>query len=534
MNQNEFWAGRRARAALYTALLSMGWGAAAFGQTQALEPDWSFESDGSWLPQVVSVGNEGTQVFTEIGSFSTQRLLFSGSDQQPPTPVWQDAGTVLHFNQVVDSSERSDVHVVLHQEQVPGSAFRRAVVEKYTSASGTPDWEYVFPVDIYNHPHTSVRVSGDGTRIAAVVHDTLQSKAIVTVLGANGPEPERTFLVDTFGPFKALELSDDGSTLAMHSGTRLSICDLDVGQVLFQQFYFGAMFFGALDVSTNGDRVATSGGSQVLVYERNSSSYSQVRVIELGATGFNFDLELSADGSRIAYGKNDSQQPSVAKVFLEDVATGQLLVSYTQNGVGGLSNTVGEIELSSDGERLVAGLYGDGNGTQPEVLVFEAGTNAPVSWFDAPGTVLALELSHDGGQLAVGAREGHNSVFGGGGGYYFIDTCSADLSLTGVPSVGSTVRFGQQAAAGTPTRLLYASGLAAEPRVFANAGTLYLSEGSLSALPGAAIADGNGVAKTDYSIPNSSALVGTSLYFQGLALRPRQLTEDYVKMTILP
>lgn len=534
MKQIEFWAGRRARAALYTALLSMGWSAGAYGQTQALEPDWSFESDGSWLPKVVSVGNDGTQVFTEIGSFSTQRLLFSGSDQQPPTPVWQDAGTVLHLNQAVDSSERSDVHVVLHQEQAPGGTFRRAVVEKYTSASGDPDWEYVFPVDIYNHPYTSVRVSGDGTRIVAVVHDTQQNRAIVTVLTASGPVPERTFLVDTFGPFKALELSDDGTTLALHSGTRLSICDLDLGQVLFQQFYFGALYLGALDVSADGDRVATSGGSKVFVYERNSTSYNQVHVIDLGATSFNFDLELSADGDRLAYGKNDSQHPSDAKVFLEDLSTGQLLVSYTQTGVGGLSNTVGEIELSPSGETLAAGLYGDGNGTQPEVLVFEAGSNAPVAWFDAPGTVLALELSHDGSKLAVGAREGHNSVFGGGGGYYFLDTCSEDLSLTGVPSVGDTVRFGHQAPPGTPTRLLYSSSLAAEPRVFGSAGTLYLNENSLSFMPGVSIAGGNGVSTTLYSIPNSSALIGTTLYFQGFGLRPRDLTEDYVKMTILP
>jgi hypothetical protein len=32
----------------------------------------------------------------------------------------------------------------------------------------------------------------------------------------------------------------------------------------------------------------------------------------------------------------------------------------------------------------------------------------------------------------------------------------------------------------------------------------------------------------------SPALIGTSLYYQGLTLAPRRLTKDWVKVTILP
>ena len=71
--------------------------------------------------------------------------------------------------------------------------------------------------------------------------------------------------------------------------------------------------------------------------------------------------------------------------------------------------------------------------------------------------------------LSGGARDGHNSVFGGGGGYYFLETRDRDLVLTGVPSVGETVRFAHQTEFGMPTRLLYAGSLAAEPRVFGSA-----------------------------------------------------------------
>jgi len=522
---------RRAGAAL---LALAGLTAGATGQTEALQPNWSFQSDGSWLPGVVSLGNAGTQVFTEIGSFSTHRLLLSGYDQDPPSPVWSDGSEMLHFHQVVDSADTSDVHVVLVQEQPIGLPYRRAVLRKYTSASADPDWEYVFDVDVYNHPYASVKVSKDGTRIVGVVHDTSTNRAVVAVFDAANQQPQQVFNVDTFGPYQQLSLSEDGTTLALRSSQKLSVVSLDGGETVDSVFIIGGAYYGALDVSADGQRVATSSGQKVSVYERGAQGLGLIREIQLGAYAYTYAVDLSEDGERLAYGRNDTQQPGRAEVRLEIVETGARLIDFVQPGTGEFYNKVGHLELSSDGGTLAAGLAGDGTGAHPEVLVFSAGSDVPQASFDTPGTVLALDLSHDGRALAIGAREGHSSVFGGGGGYYFIDTCSADLSLTGVPSVGSTVRFGQQAMAGTPTRLLYASALAAEPRVFGSTGTLYLSEGSLSVLPGVAVADGNGVAKTDYSIPNSSTLIGTSVYFQGLGMRPRQLTEDYVKMTILP
>jgi len=495
---------------------------------------WEYSSDNSWLPSVVSLGSEGTQVFMEIGSFNNSRLLFSAHDQHPPTPVWQVDDSTVHYRQDVDSAAMGEVHAVLFHEpgSLPGS--QRAVVQKFHSSSDSALWEYVFTPNVSGQQSTTVRVSASGQRVVGAVFDSASFTTQVAVFDTDTGSPSAVHDVWTLGPSRAIELSGDGSTLALQSDNKLMVVDLDSGQVLHQSYPGMSSFYGALSISDDGDRVAARGANKVLVLDRQGSSYGTALQVTLGANEICDGLALSGDGSRLAYGFNDATQPTQGRILWMDVDSQQVLLDYTQSGSGSETNIVDHLDLSSDGSRLAVGLWGDGSAGSPEVLVFEEGTGSPVRWFDAPGTVLAMDLSPDGRSLAVGARQGHASVFGGGGGYFLLDTCDTDFDLHGAPQIGATVTFSQQHEAEAYGVVLSAPQLASEPLVFPGVGSLLLDAGSLSVLPSIVPTDGEGVAYVPHQIPNQASLVGTTSYYQGFGLRPRKLSEDYVRVTVLP
>ena len=105
---------------------------------------------------------------------------------------------------------------------------------------------------------------------------------------------------------------------------------------------------------------------------------------------------------------------------------------------------------------------------------------------------------------------------------------------TTVGSVGNSVTFEQSLAPGSIARVIASPALADVPRFFEGIGTLLLDETQLSFLPGFVVVGANGLAWTPYGVPNDPGLIGTSVYFQGLGLRPRRLSEHALRMTILP
>jgi hypothetical protein len=90
-----------------------------------------------------------------------------------------------------------------------------------------------------------------------------------------------------------------------------------------------------------------------------------------------------------------------------------------------------------------------------------------------------------------------------------------------------------QGTPGSPARLLWATSLSPIPVVFGNFGTLYLNRLTMN-IQGAPAADASGVTSVGYTLPAGAAQVGSTLYFQGLFTTPRRLTQDWVRVTVLP
>jgi len=141
-----------------------------------------------------------------------------------------------------------------------------------------------------------------------------------------------------------------------------------------------------------------------------------------------------------------------------------------------------------------------------------------------------IAISPDGRLLAV-AYSSSNSDCYAGGGVALYEVEPRDLALEGVPHTGDTVTFKQAQSQRSICRVLWSTAPADPPVTFANAGTLYLQRGGIQLLDTGQQAVGEAAFETPYTI---LAAPGTSLYFQGIDLGTRKLSDNFIKMTVLP
>ncbi|HVS19860.1 MAG TPA: hypothetical protein VMT18_14740, partial [Planctomycetota bacterium] len=133
--------------------------------TQALTgagPLWSHASGGlGWIGTAVSIGNRASQVFAEYDLNNEAAELFSVYDANPPTAIWSDGAALGTEFRDVASADATDTHVAIHQVVLNGDlTTRQAVLRKYSSASGTPDWTHTFAPII--NAGARVGISRDG------------------------------------------------------------------------------------------------------------------------------------------------------------------------------------------------------------------------------------------------------------------------------------------------------------------------------------------------------------------------------------
>lgn len=520
------------RLAVLTAALATASSAPAAAQQSG--QIWSYPSDGTWIPEVVSLGNRGTQVFTELGAYTNETLLLSAHDADPPAPVWAEGMVALNFARVVDSAERTDLHAAMHQVYVDGTnTQRKAVLRCYRSSEEESVWSYDFPVAIYGNTFSAVAVSRDGAQIVGAVYDTSIGRLRLATFSPGSPSPIGSGVVNTLGTATDLEISGDGTTAMLTSALKITIVQLPASTVAFEKYLSGSTNFGASALSHDGSRFAFGTTGEVWVYERSGGSYQLLRNHLLPAGSSCRALSLSSDGHRLAMGINSSASPATARVQLLDVASGAVLLDQTLTGEGTLQNQVAHVAISEDGDRFAVGLWGDEAELCPELLVYQRGQETPIYVRHLPGSVLDLDLSDDGSRVAVAHKGTHATEWGGGGAYRLFQVVDPDLWLEGVPRIGTAVEVWQDGRPGDLLRLLSSPYLSEPALPFPNVGELQLDRDTLSFHQPEGYGP-DGTARYPLVIPNDSALVGTTRYYQGLCLTPRSLGEDVVAVTILP
>ena len=226
---------------------------------QQAERRWTYDDPGLAVPKTVSIGNDGTQVFSAVeGSFGGSSRLLSSHDQDPAAPVWQHPTSGEVRNARVDSSDSGDVHATL--QMVPaGLGMYRAVVRGTTSADAQgPAWEWSFPGSFFLHDDAGVHVAGDGSRVVAVLFQQGQGAAQVVAFDPLTGAKTRDFTIGASSGIFYSELSADGSTLYLANTLHAYLVDVDAGGLGDQVSHYLAALEGHA-ISQDGSKFFVGG-----------------------------------------------------------------------------------------------------------------------------------------------------------------------------------------------------------------------------------------------------------------------------------
>ncbi|MCC6406784.1 MAG: hypothetical protein IT453_06445 [Planctomycetes bacterium] len=494
---------------------------------------WSYGDNGlAWIATAVSIGDRGGQVFTEFDQNSERAELFSVYDTSPPTPVWTDTtpfGT--EFRQVA-SADAQPIHVAIDQVVLGGQmTTRQAILRKYTSSSGTPDWTYTFAPVI--NAQSNVAISRDGQRIVAAIFDDTNWEVEIAVFapGSNVPLSYTAVPTGTNGYLRGFDLSSDGSTLYFTGGTTAYLFDVASAQVVHTS-PLNALF-DSHAISGDGKVFANGSFNAMYVWEKQGATWVNTFTRSVAGQCYCAEIDISDDGSTIASGWTFYSNYLTVRVEALDVATKATTMSNVASGLGSKQNVIADVSISADGKHFAVGVWGDAGGIVPELRIFDRAQNAPIATIDTPGSVFDVEISADGKRAIAGSKAVHANDFGNGGRLDLLDAGGSDLALRGAPRIGATVQFDLHFTPGKNAFLMQSLGEDPTPATFPGIGTLHIDRATLTFLPAGTVPAG-GVATKSLSIANNPALVGTSLYFQGFSVPPRQFSSDWIKMTILP
>ena len=491
---------------------------------------WSYSSgEASWSGRDVSLGNYGTQVFSELGAGYPTQLL-SSFDQDPPAPVWTTVGE-LAFNHSVASAERRDLHASLRHENHPDySSLRNGWLRVFTSESPDPIWSARLSTWIASHDLSDVFITPDGEQIVTAVFDTGSFKLDLEFFRPDSSIPFKTLELDIGGRFYALEITDNADRMYVATGLDSQVYELENGTRLARTYLSGQVYNGhgfAGDGSYYA--IGTSGGLRVF-REQSDGSYAAHFVHSVPYDAFCNAIAISNDGSTMAAGFNVRDGFRTAVVQAIELKTGALLMSEAVVGNGQLQNIVTELDISRDGMRIAAALSGDGS-TVDELRIYDSTRSIPLRTERLEGSALDVDLSADGTRVAVGCKDGHTSQLGSGGCIDFFQLDAADLKVHGVPRAGGTVDVEVNAPSFSNVVLFISDEAADEPTFYGDLGLLYLRRAVTSRVVLGAT-NGNGYLRSSFQLPANST--GRTIHMQGFLLPSEQLTQDWIPLTIVP
>jgi hypothetical protein len=497
-------------------------------------PLWSFPSGiEGWVPSVISLGDHGTEVLSEVGPFSAYTRVFSSYDVNPPSPILQTLNTAPAFHLSIDSADTCDIHAALYDTYSDSTLTTRTVyVKRCAAATPQSNWTYTYPFVTAGDNSLGVRISRDGSRIVSAAFNAWTGMTQVAVFDSSSGTPIAYFPVALPGGLQTMLLSGDGNRLYLASIARIMVIEVPSGATSYLGYPLDSLFPGGHGFSHDGSIFAYGTYGAVKVFKRSptTGTYSLAFVHSVPGQNYCDQLAISNDGSTLAAAFEFWDHFLSVQIDAVDLTTSATTMSNTVTGMGSYANVASAVSMSLDGQRFAVGLWGDQAGTVPQVEFYARDQAAPIGAFSLPGSVMALSMSGDGEHVAVASKSVHANVSGQGGSLTLYQVGGVDLRMGGVPHVGANVTFQLSGNPGGHARLLYAPHAAAQPTLFPGIGTLFLDRPStLSQSMG--IVGPNGLAQTSFALPS---LVGSTWYFQGFSTAPRTLSHDWLAVTLLP
>lgn len=510
--------------------------------------EWTYHTVSSGgLPNDVLLGNQGNAVFSSYGGVEGRTVMLNADSTDPVDPVWLEIQPNSPDHLSVASATEADVYATLTVE--PDSASitgLRARLRKFSSSSqDVADWTRQLPIDIFFANSTSLAISADGQRIIAV-GCTVNGTAHIYRFSPNSSNWQQVSTFSIGAPAQQMRASKDATKLYFQRGSGVMVYDLLSNQLTLNKIEFGEQFPGGHAMSGDGRTIAYALTDSVAAYRQNSSgAWTQILDLQLASNEYCSQLALSHNGNRLAAGiQNFNLQ--TAGLMVIDPAYGTVITERHYTGSGSLHNVASAVDLTPDGRFAGLTMWGDATHSVPEVAIFDttSGNSTPAHEHTLPGSALSLDLSDDGSQFVVGSKTFHMNTGGfvrgridrvvlDDGGVIVDPPIEADFYLTDETVHGAIVTFHYRPGGnGGTTFMLVSDGLATAPMLIGGVGTLYLKRNSLTILQYSSYQAGEEV-EIQYALPHQQSAIGTKLYFQGFCHGPRQLSEDFVEVTIL-
>jgi len=327
------------------------------------------------------------------------------------------------------------------ESNAAGNDFRQ---HGFTSSSnGTPDWSFPYPVSDPNLPASSRKVatSRDGSRIAAVVSDSVTQNSTLYVFNANTGAV--TLMWTDPLRMNGVALTDNGSKALVTQDNRATLVDTSSGDIIFSVANSGA---GNIFYPISGDgSVFAVGGFNFDVYAFNGTTYVQVIHLTRASFWFGGASTVSHDGSTVGtFGANYLNGWLSGEVYLFDVPSHNMLGSYPVSGTGMYQGTPIGAGSNDNGTVMAFASWGTQFHDWPEVMVFNRSVQL-IGQINFPGSAFSVDVSTDGQYVVGGAKAVHANQFGSGGRIELIQlqpsptpTPTATATATATPTATAT------------------------------------------------------------------------------------------------
>lgn len=473
--------------------------------------------DAPWIPESVAFAVDGEMVWAS-GNFGTPQLMVL------PAPG-QVLGEVVHRGLGVSDSitilsatarDGGDALFAVAQYAAPDPLQRSTEVMRFDPL-GPPVGTDLQPV----WTHDSGLVVNGPARVAvddlgrvcclAVWNDSASQVQLDWLNGLNGNLVRRVNVAAT--GLNVLDVSDDGTRVALGGGRAVFVFDSLTGNVLHQEALSSST--NAIAISGDGTRVAVGSFSELRLLEELPGGYADAWTVTAGPMELPTRVALSEDGDTVAIGWWNFFSGTAVRYEVVDGDTAAQLNEVSQVGAsGGLQHFPQAICVTPDGSRIAFGGWGNG-GPDPEIVLLERGVPAPVMEVNLPGSVRALDLDPTGRRIVVGAKNVHANQFASTGEVRLYETGEDDLVQVRHLENGGDLEIATRMP-GALSVVLLVGVLADQPSPFMGFGGELALNRRVPIHIEVEMTDANGRADFDLPLPVDAEWVGETLAVQAL------------------
>jgi len=328
-----------------------------------------------------------TIFFSNNWDFRFYRAIESMSD-----PIWR-VDDYRPFQDVlinVDSSDDGTIHASLHHRKISENYRYSPLLTVYNSQTQTY-WTYEFSEWYYgvNGGQNMVRVSGDGSRIVAVIYNTAAEIETEQVYFFNSANSNPTRVLGSslfsassgFSPqLKKVDISNDGNLISIDDDLwhKKFVYDYSA-DALIDNFASVSPFAPTdYDLSESGNLLASLDADfnadyfQVFLHSFDGSGYSLVSEIQfpfqdLNSTGSVTQIKISEDESTLAIVGTrlliaNEEYKLILKVYdITNPSNPNLVYNFLDNVIA-TSSVINDFSVSGNGDLVAVGRRGNMGG----------------------------------------------------------------------------------------------------------------------------------------------------------------------------